>query len=83
VGNKVNNQKGENMKETFKFECYGHEKKVKATSMSDAYEKANTWAEKLPEMQFDPERFPKPQNYHGGWMLINECYKWAGRQVWD
>jgi hypothetical protein len=48
VGNKVNNQKGENMKKTYKFVCYGHEKIIEANSLGDAYDKANTWSNKLP-----------------------------------
>jgi|TARA_R110000772_G_scaffold233986_1_gene345564 hypothetical protein len=83
VGNKVNNQKGENMKETFKFVCYGNEKTIEANTLGDAYDKANTWAQKLPEMQFDPERFPKPQNYHGGWYKGTNQIQWQGQQVWD
>ena len=71
------------MKETFKFVCYGNEKTIEANNLGDAYDKANTWAQKLPEMQFDPERFPKPQNYHGGWYKGTNQIQWQGQQVWD
>ena len=67
----------------FKFVCYGHEKTIKAKKLLDAYDKANTWANKLPEMQFDPELFPGPQNYHGGWYEGANQIQWQGQQVWD
>ena len=71
------------MKETFKFVCYGNEKIIKANTLGDAYDEANTWAEKLPEMQFDDDLFPGPQNYHGGWYKGTNQIQWQGQQVWD
>jgi len=68
---------------TFKFVCYGHEKTFEAKTLEDAYGVANAWARKLPEMQFDPELFPNPQRYHGGWYESSNEIRWQGQQVWD
>ena len=60
-----------------------NKKIIEAKTLEDAYDQANDWAGKLPEMQWDDDLFPGPQRYHGGWCGNDKELTWQGQQIWD